>query len=319
MPQQRLRQIENLLARMKDRPAVTFSLKALQLAAVAGVLLFLSGKLGHIGWDKVMASLPTTPWFYLFFSVMYLAYPVAEQRVYRRIWAGDKVADLSVFLRMRVYNFAVLSYSGEAFLALWASKNLDEKKGRIFSNIKDSNILSALASNSFTILLLVALFASGQLHHITDADADFRYYLALAVLVGVILIPTVIHFRNHLIALDGPTARAVFGTHLIRQIIVLLAQVAMWSVAVPEVPMTAWLLLLTAQMVLTRVPFLPNTDLLLAGLGITLIGYLAAPESKLAGMFFAAGVLGQIANLAVFALASMPRPAWLRRPRTKEA
>lgn len=318
MPQPRLNQIESLLARLKDRPAFTFALKALQLALVAGVLLFLSGKLGHIGWEKVMAFLPTTPWFYLFFSVMYLAYPIAEQRVYRRIWSEDRVTDLSVFLRMRVYNFAVLSYSGEAFLALWASKNIDARKGQIFSNIKDSNILSALASNSFTILLLIALFASGHLHHITDADADFRYYLALAVLVGVILIPTVIHFRNHLIALDGPTAKAVFGIHLARQVIVLVAQVAMWSVAVPEVPMTAWLLLLTAQMVLTRVPFLPNTDLLLAGLGITLIGYLAAPESKLAGMFLAAGVMGQVSNLAVFTLASLPHPARWRRPRANE-
>lgn len=314
-----MKQIEGLLVRIKARPAVAFALKALQLSAVVGVLLFLSSKLEHIGWNKVIASLPTTPWFYFFFTIMYLAYPLAEQQVYRRIWAGETTPDLSVFLRMRVYNFAVLSYSGEAFLALWARKNLKGRKGRIFSNIKDSNILSALASNSFTILLLMTLFASGQLHLITDADADFRYYLALAVLVGVILIPTVIHFRNHLIALDGPTTRAVFGTHLARQIIVLLAQVAMWAVAVPEVPMTAWLLLLTAQMVLTRVPFLPNTDLLLAGLGITLIGYLAAPESKLAGMFFAAGVLGQVSNLAAFTLTSMPLPAWLRRPSTKEA
>lgn len=319
MSQSPLKQIENLLASIKARPGFTLVLKVLQMLAVAGVLLFLSGKLGHIGWDKVMASLPTTPWFYFFFTIMYLAYPIAEQQVYRRIWPGETEPELGVFLRMRVYNFAVLSYAGEAFLGLWARKNLKRKSGLIFSNIKDSNILSALASNSFTILLLLALFSSGQLHLITDADADFRYYLGLAVLVGIILVPTVIHFRNHLIALDGSTAKAVFLTHLSRQVVVLLAQVAMWAVAVPEVPMSAWLLLLTAQMVLTRVPFLPNTDLLLAGLGITLIGYLAAPEGKLAGMFFAAGVLSQASNLVVFALASLPKTALRRRARTEQA
>jgi hypothetical protein len=114
-------------------------------------------------------------------------------------------------------------------------------------------------------------------------------------------------------------ARNVFLIHLTRQITVLCAQTAMWAVAVPEVPVDTWLLLLTAQMVLTRIPFLPNTDLLIAGLGLSLMGYMAAPEAKLAGMFFAAGVLGQILNVCLFVVASLPIFPARIRPATENA
>ncbi|NVJ96902.1 MAG: hypothetical protein HWE25_02055 [Alphaproteobacteria bacterium] len=291
---------------LKDNQFVTLALKGLQILLVFGVVVFLSSKLENVGWDRVMASLPDTPWFYVFFTITFLAYPLAEQRVYRMLWAGEAPMSFGVFLRMRVYNLAVLSYSGEAFLAMWAQRNSSMRNRRIFSSIKDSNILSALASNSFTILLLALLFSTNQLHFITDADAQFEYYLGLAFAVGIVLVPLVIHFKNHILALDAATAKHVFLIHLARQIITLLAQVAMWAIAVPEAPLDAWLLLLTAQLVLTRVPFLPNTDLLLAGLGVTMMGMLDAPKAELAGMFFAAGVLGQIYNLGAFALAHLP-------------
>lgn len=307
------------LQRLKDSAAASLAVRILQGGFALAVVLFLAHKLEAVGWRDVLASLPNTPWFYLFFAIMYFAYPVAEQVVYRLIWGVDTKRHTSVFLRMRVYNFAVLSYSGEAFLGLWARKNLKLRSGQIFSSIKDSNILSSLASNSFTIILLVSLFATNQLHFITDANADFRLYLALAFLVGIILVPAVIHFRKHILSLEGAKARRVFLVHLTRQIIVLLAQTAMWTVALPEVPVNGWLLLLTAQMVLTRIPFLPNTDLLLAGLGLSLMAYMAAPEAKLAGMFFAAGVLSQIFNVVVFVFASLPLSPTRQRAATENA
>lgn len=308
-----------LVQRLKEMPAFGLVAKLVRFGVPAGVLAFMGYRLSDIGWDTVMGTLPIEPLFYIFFAVMFLAYPIAEKRVYGLIWNEREKARLDVFLKMRAYNFAVASYSGEAFLALWARKTLNMPKRQIFSTIKDSNILSALASNSFTILLLMALVFSDQLHVITDENADFEYYLALAFLVGVVLVPIVILFRRHLISIEPALGHTVFLTHLCRQIIVLAAQVAMWAVAVPEAPFSAWLLLLTAQMVLTRIPFLPNTDLLLAGLGITLMGQLGAPEGKLAGMFFATGVLGQVCNLAAFVISSVREPLRARQSSPENA
>ncbi len=58
-------------------------------------------------------------------------------------------------------------------------------------------------------------------------------------------------------------------------------------------------------MVLTRVPFLPNTDLLFAGLGITLMAYVDGPAAEVAGMFLAAGALNQVLNLGLFILTTI--------------
>ena len=84
----------------------------------------------------------------------------------------------------------------------------------------------------------------------------------------------------------------------------LLFQALQWAIILPEVPFDTWVLFLTAQLVLTRVPFLPNTDLLYVGLGLTLASYIDAPMAVIAGMFLASGALFQLANLIAFIVTS---------------
>ena len=296
-----------------NRPLMV-ALKALQFLVMAAVVLFLASKLTAVGWHDVWASLPTTPWFYLIFIVMFFAFPVAELMIYRLMWGVDFKGQFGMFVRKRVYNYAVLSYSGEAYMAFWARRRLDLRDRVIFSTIKDSNILSGLASNSFTVIMLAIFFLTGQLSIITDADPDYKSYLLLAVLVGVILVPVVLKFRKHIISLSPDVAKKVFLIHLTRLVLLLLLQTLQWSVVLPDVPFNMWLLFLTAQLVLTRVPFLPNTDLLVAGLGLTLMGYVDAPQATLASMFLAAGALSQAMNFAAFLATSVRLYAPRQRP-----
>jgi hypothetical protein len=71
------------------------------------------------------------------------------------------------------------------------------------------------------------------------------------------------------------------------------------------VPMTTWLVFLTAQMVMTRIPFLPSQDLMVLGLGVALSSVVDVPAIAVAGMFVAAGALSQIANLVIFGWTSV--------------
>ncbi|MCK0070804.1 hypothetical protein [Kordiimonas laminariae] len=295
------------VSKLKDlmqNPLVKLFLRAIQLLAVLAVLYYMLDKLGEIGWDDVWQSLPTTPWFYIMFLAMYFALPIGEWLVYQEIW-GKAVKDrFDVFLRARIYNLAIVSYAGEAFIALWAHQNL-AKKGRVaVSAVKDSNILSALASNSFTVMLLAAFFLTGQLEVLTDADPDYGYYIGLSVAVGLFLVPIVLRYHARILGLPPEKAKRVFFIHLCRLVAILLLQAGQWAVVFPDVPFDTWILLLTAQMVLTRVPFLPNTDLLFAGLGITLMHYVDGPAAAVAGMFLAAGALNQILNLVFFIITS---------------
>lgn len=276
-------------------------LRLVQISFVIGVCYYLGLKVSEIGWQDVKSSLPTTPWFYLFFVAMYFAFPLAEWLVYRKLWGSGVKRRFDVFLRMRIYNYAVMSYSGEAYLALWGSQNLKLSKRKILATVKDSQILSALSSNSLTITLVALLFFSGQLGLITGADPSYPMYVAVAFTLGAVLIPIVIRFRRQLLSIDGKAARSVFLIHLSRLLAIVLLQLGQWAVVMPYVPFETWLLFLTAQYVLTRIPFLPNADLLFAGLGLTLLSYVNADSAVLAGIFVASGALAQVLNLSLFA------------------
>jgi hypothetical protein len=97
-------------------------------------------------------------------------------------------------------------------------------------------------------------------------------------------------------------AAKVTAIHGGRVLLILLLQTAQWAVVFPHVTFLTWLLFLTAQMVLTRLPFLPNQDLMLVGLGLSLTHYVNAPEAAVAGMFLVSGALFQAFNLGCFLL-----------------
>lgn len=288
-----------------ETPAGRWLAKVLQLTALAGICYYLALKVSAIGWQEIAGSLPTSPWFYLFFLGIYFAYPTGEWLVYRRLWGAPARKRFDVFLRMRIYNLAFVSYSGEAYLGVWASRRVKQRKRRTASTIKDSQILSALSSNSLTILLLGLLLGTGQLSLFTDADPSYPLYVAIAVGLSALLIPLVLSFRHRILSIDGQSTKVVFLIHLIRLLVIVVLQIASWAVVMPSVPMEVWLVFLTGQYVLTRIPFLPNTDLLVAGLGLTLLTYVDAPAATLAGMFVAAGATATLLNFGLFSALSL--------------
>lgn len=307
--------LKSIVESVRANPVARKLLRLTQVTFVIGVFYYLALRVSAIGWQDVQDALPTTPWFYALFLAWYFVFPLTEWLVYQKLWGPAARRRFDVFLRMRIYNFGVMSYTGEAYLALWGSQNTGLKKRKIIATVKDSQILSALSSNSLTISLVAVLFVSGELSLITGADPSYPLYVTIAVTLGVILIPLVLRFRRQILSIAGRTARTIFLMHFARLIAVVGLQVAMWSVVMPYVPMQTWLLFLTAQYVLTRIPFLPNADLLFAGLGLTLLSYVNAPHAVLAGIFVASGALSQILNLGLFAGLSL-RDMVRRTPRT---
>jgi hypothetical protein len=294
-------QAKSKVSELRSSPLMKKLARLAQAAIIGLVCYYLMTKVSAIGWSEVVSSLPTTPWFYLAFLAMYFAFPIAEWCVYQKLWGPKVRGRFDVFLRMRIYNYAVLSYSGEAYVALWGSANIDQSKRKTLAMVKDSHILSALSSNSLTIALLILFFTTGQLEQITGANPSYPLYVAVAFFLSAVLIPLVVWFRRQILYIDGKTATMVFAIHFTRLLAVVGFQVAQWAIVMPYVPLDTWLLFLTAQYVLTRIPFLPNSDLLFAGVGLTLLSYVDAPHAVLAGLFVASGALAQILNLGIFA------------------
>ena len=294
----------SLLQKYVEKPVIKILLRLIHIGFVGAVLWLLAGKISAIGWSDIQSALPTNPLYYLLFLVWYFALPVTELVVYRLMWGFSVVKYFGIFARKRVYNLALVSYSGEAFLAYWARDRFDIPNARIYATIKDSNILSALSSNTFTIIALIVFFVTGQVSLIIDADPNYQMYLGLAVLVGLILVPLILKFRRHIISLSPKNAMRVVLIHFLRFSTMLICQIGMWSTILPEVSLSTWLLFVTAQLVLQRVPFLPNTDLLFLGLGLSMAPLLDAPEAVIAGMFLGAGALAQVLNLAIYVITS---------------
>jgi hypothetical protein len=292
---------------------VAQALKALRWVFLAGVLAFLIHKLSEVGWAEVAQSLPTNPLFYLIFGLIYCILPASEVVVYRWLWRRPMARSFPVFVRKRVFNDAVLGYSGEAYLAFWARTHLAHDPDKradglplryLLQTIKDNAVLSAVGGWLVTAGLIIVFLAMGKLSLITNADPHIGHYLIGGAALIAVLAPLALKFRHIILHIPTKLAAAVLAVHTVRVLLVLGLQATQWSIALPQVAVSTWLTFLTAQMILQRLPFLPNKDLLFVGLALSMAGVIAAPQAAVAGMFIAAGALSLSVNLALFALTS---------------
>ena len=285
---------------VRERDGVQKALKVVQYGLLACIIAYLLYKLTQLGWAEVIGSLPESPWFYLFFVLRFLALPISEMAIYEIVWSQPLVRHFFVFIRKRVYNFAVMGYSGEAFLTLWARRRLALPHKKILIGVKDNNLLSAFTSNAATVILIVVLATTGGLQAGINAFPGARWLFALAFLSAATLSVLVMIFRDRLMALPKGVMPRLIGVHGGRQALIILLHAAMYAAALPGAPIMAWITFIAMQLVLSRVPFLPNQDIVYLGAALSLAPIVGAPEAMVAGMLVAEAGLSQIFNIAMF-------------------
>jgi len=274
--------------------------RLIQAVIFIGVLALITKHLSDIGWDQIWDALPRTPWFYVLLTCAYITMPIAEVFVYQQIWDIPMWKRLPVLARKRVLNEGVMGYSGEAYLCLWAHRQAHLPGNKILSTVKDNNILSAMVSTSAALILFLGFMLSGKLSDVTGGDISNNWALVAMLSISVMLIPIAIKFRKHLLALPKSKIRKVMLIHGARLLTQEGLQICYWMVVLPFVPLSAWLTFTAAQMLLTRVPLLPNKDLMLLGLGITLANVVNVPSTQVTALFLAAGATTQFLHLIVF-------------------
>lgn len=255
------------------------------------VLVLLVRAIAELGWREVVAALPASPLFWLLFIGSYLLPPLADWFIYRRWWPISW-RSIAVFLKMRVMNEALFSYSGHTYLMVWASKlfgspfdpdNPPKILGRgetigldpatnPLAAIKDMAITSGLAGNLSTfILLMVALALGGG--PIIGAVMDPRTISILiwafsAMMIGNIAI---VLFRHRVMSIPARENIHAFFVHLFRVNAAHFLLVASWVVALPMIDFATWFLLGALRMVIMRMP-IPNKELLFAAIAVELAG-----------------------------------------------
>ena len=75
----------------------------------------------------------------------------------------------------------------------------------------------------------------------------------------------------------------------------------MWHLVLPDVSVDLWIVLATLRMLLSRLPLLPNKDVVFAGLAVFLLGH----EVQVASLMTLMAVMLLIAHLAVGAIVGL--------------
>lgn len=296
------------------RPGVQRAAKLAQGAVFLGVLAYLVVQLSAVGWSEVFAALPESPWFYLIFTIRYFLQPLSEIPAYELVWKTPLWRHWTAFIRKRVYNFAVMGYSGEAFFTLWARRTLALSDRDIVVGVKDNNLVSALVSNAATAIVVVALFFLGDLQRELDAIPGGAALFGLAFVSAASLAVAVVMFRRQLIQLPRGMTRKIIAINAGRIVVIMTLHAMLYASAIPGPPIAAWLMFIALQLVLSRIPFVPNQDIVFLTAALALAPEIDAPEAAIAGMLLAEAGLSQLFNLALFALT-----AHHAAPRAKKA
>ncbi len=268
------------------------AVRAVSIIASLIVITLVGWQLSHFGIDRLWAMLPATPLFTLLLVLLYMVLPVSEWLIYRRLW-GAPPAILTPLIRKNVINDLVVSYGGEAFLYGWARARL--KPGQApFGAIKDVAILSALTANGVTLALLLL-----SLPWLTELVPGSLTWPILISTITLLVLPVVARlFATRIFSLPASDLRFVAGIHLGRILATLVLSSLLWASALPAVPMMFWVMLQSLRMLTSRLPLIPNKDVLFASIAILLVGH----DTDVAAMISLVATLTLALHLLVFAV-----------------
>ena len=295
--------------------------------AILGLLV---QAIAGIGWRELIAATPTQPLYWLLFLAFYVFHPLMDWQIYRRWWAlGWRT--LSMFLKRRVLNEALFSYAGDAFMMAWAATRFNvafdpaaaaaatlgrgdgpgaDAGDAPIAAIKDVAIISGLAGNLFTLMMLIlALTLGGD----TILDGDIEPTTVRRMIVGFALLISlslgVVFNRDKLLTLTVAANMRTFWLHLVRVSAMHFLLVATWFVALPAIGLGTWLVLGALRLVIGRMP-VPNKELLFAALAVDLTGAASVQVAALMAaqgvLYIAAHVLSWLAAIAIEAEAPAP-------------
>lgn len=231
--------------------------------AILGAVLY---QLRSLDLAEVVAMIPLDPLFWAVFVLTYLALPLSELLIFRRLW-GMPPSGLGALLRKLVSNEILLGYLGEVYFYAWARRHA-RSVAAPFGAIKDVTILSALTGNAATLAMVLA--ALPWFHNLRLGVDSTAFAYSMAFMLGTSTL--LLLFRKTLFTLPRSELWFITFIHFARIFGAALLTGLMWHLLLPDVPMVYWLLLSTMRQLLSRLPFLPNKDVIFVGLASFMVG-----------------------------------------------
>lgn len=240
--------------------------KWLSAAISLALLATIASQLDKIGMVRLRNDLPAAPAFWCALGAYYLALPASEWLIYRRLWKLP-AAGFAALLRKLVSNEVLLGYSGELAFYGWARARSGLSSAP-FGAIKDVSVTSALAGNVATLAMVVAAWPYlGALHlpiSRNELVGSIAAVLAITAAIGLL--------RGRIFSLPGRDLRFITAMHLARLATTTLLSILLWHVGVPGIALSSLVVLGALQLLVTRLPLVPNKDLVFAATTILLVG-----------------------------------------------
>ena len=252
--------LEPLQPVVRRWPSILAGLLTIAMVVGLGVQLL------HKGLAGLSEATPTNPLFYVCFALFYLALPVGDFLIFRRLW-GIPPEGLFALLKKRIANDVLVNYSGEAYFYAWARQRT-RLVAAPFGAIKDVSILSAMAGNALTLLLVVFALPFGR--GLLTPD-QFREAVWSVVILLTISVPFLI-FSRRVFSLPSRELWGVFGIHCARVLASNVFTILAWHFAMPGISMAMWLMLAAGKMLVFRLPLIPNKEVLFPLIANMLIG-----------------------------------------------
>jgi hypothetical protein len=237
---------------------------------------------------KILGLVPASPTFWGLFAISYLIGPASDWFIFQRLW-GVGAGALGVLIRKLIYNELLVGYLGEVYFYGWARQNL-KFVTTPFGAVKDVAVLSAVAGNVTTLGFLAMAFPYMRLVPLHDHAAAIGW--SLAFVIGTSL--AVMLLRRSIFSLERKELRMVFAVHLSRIVATAILSAALWHLVLPDVPLSWWLVLATIRLLISRLPFVPNKDVMFAGIAVLALGgqvEVSALMVLMAGLILATHVL----------------------------
>ena len=235
---------------------------AITLAVLVAALL----QLAQIDLRQVAAIVPTSPLFWFVYALSYFAGPLGDYVIFRRLWQIP-AAGFFALLRKLIGNELVTGYVGDLYFYTWARQRTTMTSAP-FGAVKDVAILSAMAANLVTLVLMVLAYPLLDTLHLGIDPTAFFGSLALMLVIS----SGVLFFRKKLFSLPARDLWYVTAVQMARVVATLVLTGWCWHLALPAESVQLWVLLSAMRMLLSRLPFLPNKDVVFAALAVFVIG-----------------------------------------------
>lgn len=215
---------------------------------------------------QVWGMVPVTPAFWVLFAANYLIGPMSEWVIFRRLW-GVGPAAFGALIRKLIYNELLVGYLGEVYFYSWARRTL-HFVATPFGAVKDVAVLSAIAGNVMTLVFLAIAFPFVRMLPLHEHASAIGW--SLAFVIGTSL--AVLLWRRSIFSLERSELWMVMAIHLLRIIVAMVLSAALWHMVLPDTALTWWLLLATIRLLISRLPFVPNKDVVFAGVAVLALG-----------------------------------------------